>query len=268
MRNVTTFNLTVRSYEVGHDVSVLNGSFMNYLEELTIQASNRAGYNEAWFEEKGYLWLVRKWMLRFLEPATLGDNLQLETWISDFRRVQSHREYKILRGEDLLVRARANWVFIDRNSLRPTRMLPEFANTYGPIPDEPLEVLIDEPTELSPLDVAPYQAQYTVRYNEIDRARHLNNTHYIRWIENNLAYSLVRYGVAFTDLRVDYHEFEYQSSAQFGDTVTVTSTILGHQNQKLWWQHQLNHAETNQSIAVGRSCIALSPTVLDNILQH
>ncbi|PJF38317.1 MAG: hypothetical protein CUN55_17640, partial [Phototrophicales bacterium] len=190
-------------YEVGHNGTVLHGSIMNYLEEGAVQASNRAGYNDDWFEQHGYLWLVRKWFVHYLKPIYLNDILTLQTWISDFRRVQSHREYVLLRGDEMVVRARANWVFIHRDTMRPARLLSEFEVNYGPIPDEPLEPIRTKLAEVTSVQAVLYQFPYEVRYEEIDRAKHVNNAHYVRWVENNIMQILRSCGLNLLDIVIE-----------------------------------------------------------------
>lgn len=267
MPNITTLTFITRSYEIGHNGTLLHGSMMNYLEEGAVQASVQAGYPEAWFEENGFLWLVRKWMVRYIRPIYLGDELTLQTWVSDFRRVQSHREYVLLRGDEIVLRARTNWVFIDRRSMRPARLLAEFETTYGPIPHEPLEPITIELENPIAVQTTPYRSIYQVRYHEIDRAKHVNNAHYIRWAENNLIHALYSKGVGLSDIEIESHELEYHNSAQFADSVIIESTLVAQDDGRLLWQHKLSHAEPGQVVAVGSSLVRLNNCSVPDVIS-
>lgn len=268
MRNVTTLSFKVRSYELGHDGSMLHGSIMNWLEEGAVQASNRAGYPEAWFEENGYLWLIRKWMVCYLQPICLDDQLTLQTWISDFRRVQSHREYVLSRGDEVVVRARANWVFIHRETLRPARLLTEFEDNYGPIPHEALEPISTELISPTAVEGRPFQFAYGVRYHEIDRAKHVNNAHYIRWVEDSMVQTLQKCGVGLGDISIQCHEMEYHHSAQFGDSVLVQSQLMGFDADRMRWQHRLSHPNSDHTVALGRSLVQVQNRPMSDVINH
>src|SRR5256885_2390139 len=69
--------------------------FLNYLEEGAIQASAEKGYTYQWYNENKRVWFVRKATIRYFELVTYGEELELRTWVSDSRRVQSHREYDL-----------------------------------------------------------------------------------------------------------------------------------------------------------------------------
>jgi len=66
--------------------------------------------------------VVRTHKIEYLKPAFAGDQIAVITWVSDFRRVQSLRKYRIIRPADkaLLACGETNWVFVDvqKGSLR------------------------------------------------------------------------------------------------------------------------------------------------------
>src|SRR5690606_13725609 len=104
-------------------------------------------------------------------------------WVSDFKRVQSHREYELLSGDTRVLRARANWVFVDATNLRPMRLLPEFSDAYQPSGEEleDLQVHLDNPTLIE--NPRQFTRQHHVQHYEMDKLWHVNNANYIRWTE-------------------------------------------------------------------------------------
>ena len=60
------------------------------------------------------MWLIRRTTLTLASPARYGDILDVRTWIADFRRVRSQREYEVRAGDRLVARASTDWVFVDR----------------------------------------------------------------------------------------------------------------------------------------------------------
>jgi acyl-CoA thioester hydrolase len=176
---------TVRSYEVDAQGHVHLGVYPNYLEEAATQASAQAGFTWAWYMENRRLFILRETSLRFYTPASYGDTLLVKTWVSDFQRVQSHREYEVRRASDeaLILRGRALWVFVSADTLRPQRLPAAFAEGFQPA-SEPLADL-GLPT-LPPVQAAHTSEAFRVRHDEIDRANHVNNGVYLRWGQNAL----------------------------------------------------------------------------------
>ena len=86
-----TAHFPVRRYEVDRFGFVHNHVYQQYMEEAAIAASTAAGFGPAWYDEHGAVWVMRDIVIEYLKPAAINDELDVTTWISDFRRVRSHR---------------------------------------------------------------------------------------------------------------------------------------------------------------------------------
>lgn len=86
----------------------------------------------------GAAWIVRAHRIEYLRPAFAGDHISVWTWVSDFRRVQSLRKYKIFRLEDkaLLAEGETDWVFVDARSGRLRSIPKDVQATFTILPDE------------------------------------------------------------------------------------------------------------------------------------
>src|SRR5258708_16044043 len=123
MAKVYSWRFQVRTYELDVTGEVRPAAFLNYLEEGAVQASTAGGYGYDWYKENNRMWVVRKFTIRYYGPAVYGDELELATWVSDFRRVQSNREYALQRSDgELVLRARGNWVFMNVQTMQPQRI--------------------------------------------------------------------------------------------------------------------------------------------------
>ncbi len=257
-RKIFSWRFKVRSYEIDQYGHVNNANYINYLEETALRASASVGFSTEWFDANQCLWVIRKMMVRYHEPAIYGDELEARSWVSDFRRVQSHREYEIVRVRDgvRVLRARANWVFIDREDLRPKRLLPEFYEAYQPS-EEPMENIgtrIKNPDIYE--DAHRFISYRTVNRTEIDRVGHVNNAHYFRWVEE--AYFKALNSVGWDDRRLQEekfiilagsHEMEYKREAKEGDPIKIVSWAPELSRVRGSWIHEIRHAETDELIA-------------------
>jgi acyl-CoA thioester hydrolase len=187
MGKVYAWRFGVRTYELGARSQVKLNVYQNYMEEAAVQASGSLGFDWHWYHANGCIWVARAITVRYGTPAIYGDELEMQTWVSDFRRVSSKREFLLRRVEDgaLVLRARTNWVFLDLASMRPQRIPEEFLVAFEPTGAvEPLEVEIDDgQTPDKPLSYAESRA--VARY-ELDSAGHVNNAVYTGWIEQTI----------------------------------------------------------------------------------
>lgn len=104
-----------------------------------------------------------------------GDELEISTWPSEGKGVSFLRSGRMTRNGSTVAEHLAVWALVnpvDKTLWRTSDYDADFEY------EEPIE--LDMPTRLRiPKDVElSLVGQYTVRYNDIDVNRHINNTHY------------------------------------------------------------------------------------------
>lgn len=260
MRKIFTWEFQVRSYEAGRFGFVENATFINYLEELALRASADAGYGSEWFEKRGLLWVIRNWTVRLYEPVFYGDALEGRTWVSDFRRVQSNREYEIMRGETRILRARANWVFVEWKTLRPTRLLSEFFDAYQPSGEvqENLDTRLSNAISIA--ESPRFVIERKVHYYELDKVWHVNNANYVRWVEEACIQAMESAGWSQREhqWRILSHEIEYKHGAQAGDAIRITSWVAARTATQMEWRHEICHQASGDVIATDSMILDLA----------
>src|SRR6185369_16687087 len=107
-----------------------SATLLRYLQETATRASTDAGFYPAFYERTGTLWLIRRTTLTRLDPIRYGGELEAATWIADFRRVRSRRDYEVRVGDGLAAHATTDWVFVDRATMRPRRIPREFEAAF------------------------------------------------------------------------------------------------------------------------------------------
>lgn len=108
--------------ENGH---VNNLEYLRWILDAAILHADTQGVTQA-TKAVGATWLVRSHRIEYLRPAFAGEHISVWTWVSNFRRVQSLRKYKVFRMEDnaLLVEGETDWVFVDAQNGR-LRSIPK-----------------------------------------------------------------------------------------------------------------------------------------------
>src|SRR5258706_4800534 len=243
MPKIYSWRFHVRSYEMDVNWQVSPPTFLHYLEEGAIQASAASGYTYQWYNENKRVWVVRKMTIRYFDPVTSGEELELRTWVSDFRRVQSHREYDLRRASDgaRVVRGRANWVFINTETMQIARIPNEAIQRFAPDGElETLDTGITEPTPIS--ESLVHTEERRVQHYEIDAQGHVNNAVYLAWSEQAIMNGLrdigwppERFSSSDFKMRPLANEIEYFRSALDDDPITITSYLAAAGGDRAAW---------------------------------
>jgi YbgC/YbaW family acyl-CoA thioester hydrolase len=205
---------------------VRNASLLRLLQESATRASSDAGFDASYYERTGTMWLIRRTTLRLEAPARYGDHLEVRTWIADFRRVRSLREYEVRAGERLVARASTDWVYVDRAQGRPRRISAEWERVFG---------LENAASTRAPFaDAAPSPTALTfarrVELHDLDTLRHVNNANYVSYVEQAaldaaraVGWSLAAQIDAGGRLRAVAHDLEYLDAALPDETLSITT---------------------------------------------
>jgi len=119
---------------VGH---VNNIEYLRWLQNAAVAHSAAQGWPTEAYYQLGQGWVVRSHFIEYLQPAFVGDEIIVRTWIADMKRVTSMRRYELLRpadGKQLAV-ARTNWAFVNFTTHQPCRVPTEVMSAFELIPD-------------------------------------------------------------------------------------------------------------------------------------
>jgi len=107
------------------------------MQQAAVLHSDSQGCTEA-TTAAGATWVVRTHHVEYLRPAFAGEHIIVLTWVSDFRRVQSLRKYRIIRVEDnaILVKGETDWVFVDANTGRLRSIPQNVVNSFIVLPKD------------------------------------------------------------------------------------------------------------------------------------
>lgn len=114
MPQIYQYKLTVPDNALDVNAHVNNIEYLRWMQDAAVLHSDIQGCTKATIEA-GATWVVRTHRIEYLRPAFAGEQIVVLTWVTNFRRVQSLRKYKIIRLDDktVLVEGETNWVFVD-----------------------------------------------------------------------------------------------------------------------------------------------------------
>jgi len=247
----------VRHYELNCFGHVSHAVLVKYMQEAAIEASTEAGYSPAWYREHGTGWVIRRLQIRYDSPAGYGDEIAVRTWVSDVRRVTSHREYVLARASDgaRLARARVNWVYLDFDKGQPLRIPGEFKEAFLPSGElEDIDIRLPNPKR--PAGAYRYTSERRVQVYELDTVRHVHHAAYLSWIEQ-AHFDAVRAAgypagqVSDADWQVvaSGHDIEYFEPALDNEEIEILSWLCETGETRAAWTHEIYNANTKKLLA-------------------
>ena len=234
-----------------------NTTLLRMLQEAATRASSDVGFDAAYYERTGLMWIIRRTRLTLTSPARYGDVLTVRTWIADFRRVRSQREYEVHARDRLVARASTDWVFVDRTTGRPRRIPDEWEATFMPDGPTAAERVPFPETEPGPRSTT---LRRRVELHELDALRHVNNSNYVSYLEQ-AAYDVAGAGGfdleaqirAGGRLRAVSHDLEYLDAALYGETIGVTLWTIADTEREIELHAHLHRGDPTRPLLHARS---------------
>lgn len=122
----------VRPDEIDRLGHAHNVEYVRWMMEAAIAHSAAQGWSADEYDRLGAGFVVRTHQIKYLQSAKQDDELTVRTWVSDFKRMSSTRQYKIIRSRDeaLLASAATEWAFVEFASMKLARIPPEVAEAF------------------------------------------------------------------------------------------------------------------------------------------
>jgi len=117
---------------------VNNIEYVRLMQEAAIAHTRVNGWMPEELHARGWTWVARSHFIEYLQPCRAGEDIVIETWVADFRKIRSLRKYRFVRAADgaLLARAETDWVFLDFRTGRPVAIPPEVLAAYVVVPGD------------------------------------------------------------------------------------------------------------------------------------
>jgi acyl-CoA thioesterase FadM len=169
----------VRFDEAGADGVLRDSGYLRYMQDVAWRHSSAAGFDRAWYGDRGLLWLVRSLELEVRGPVHSGDELLVATTVIGWRRVWARRrsEARLSGTTDPVAVALIDWVLLDHRG-RPTAIPDEiqrlFSDGLGPF--QPVKVALPEG------DPSADSQRITVSSVDLDPMGHVNNARYLDYL--------------------------------------------------------------------------------------
>lgn len=213
----------VRAYEVDPHGHLSAVSVCNFLQEAAANHARALGVSIYQLASQNITWVFSRLALKVHDHPTWGEPLRVKTWPSGVRGPFALRDFLVTGKDGRPVAASVSaWLLIDTRTRFPLRRVASVLDRLGTVKAAP--PLDHDLGKIPALDRIHHEADFTVRYHDLDVNHHVNNVSYVRWVVESLPHKILDSAV-LTDLEVNYI-----AEAFAGDRVRVRSlkTDRGH----------------------------------------
>ena len=186
---------------------------ISMLQEGAAAHADELGVGLEYLVRSGLTWMLSRMSITFHAWPAPADHLNIATWPAGSRRgLIALRQYQCHdQNLRLLLEATSEWLLVDTQRERITRLTPEIMSLESsqPPPPSPFPKASCE----SPPD---WSVTIPVRRADLDINRHVNNIHYISWLTEPLP-------DGWQTRRLLNLDIVYRHGAKHGDTLTSSS---------------------------------------------
>ena len=202
-----SFESRVRYSEIGEDKRLTMTGLLNYFQDCTTFHSEEVGRGMEVLEAIRHVWVLSAWQVCVNRYPKLGEHSVVSTWPYDFKSFYGSRNFELKTADgEQLAYANSLWTFLDLESGRPARVLPEELAAY------PTEEKLDMDYAPRKIRVPEHTVQgeaFQVKPHHLDTNHHVNNGQYV-----SMARDCFREDFSIRQLRV-----EYKRQALLGDQI-------------------------------------------------
>ena len=119
-------SLQVRTYECDSYGHVNNANYLNYLEFARYELLKDVGFDYVKAIDAGYGVFIARIEIDYKMPAITDDKLTIKTWPVKKGAVSGILAQEITRGDDILVKAKVTWAFVDAKTGIPVKIPKEW----------------------------------------------------------------------------------------------------------------------------------------------
>lgn len=113
--------IRVRYAETDQMGFVYYGNYATFFEIARVEALRSVGISYKDMEAEGVLLPVVDFKIKYLAPATYDDLILVKTTIETMPTSKIYFRYECFKGEKLLTTAETTLVFLNRETMRPTK---------------------------------------------------------------------------------------------------------------------------------------------------
>ena len=120
-------SFTVSAEDIDEQNHVNNVAYVRWIQDVAV-AHWFASATEGMRGE--FTWILTRHEIDYKKQTFAGETVAATTWVGKATKVTCERFTEIMRGADLVVKARSVWCLIDKNSGKPAKITEEIREIF------------------------------------------------------------------------------------------------------------------------------------------
>ena len=187
-------------------------AIIGYMLDVAGEDADRKGFGISALDSGHTTWVLSRPAVDIEAQPKQYEEIAIDTWVNEFNRLSSTRNFRIHRGEECVAKGVSQWCMLNMETRQVVDM-SLLKETY-------MQAMVEEPSPISaPARLRPItpvgSASRPVVYSDIDFNRHVNTLRYIDLIFDNVPLELIEKNEG---LRIDIN---FIAEALYGETLTI-----------------------------------------------
>ena len=226
MAEITSYNYRIEPQDVDFTLRASVSSLINYMLNVAGTDAHNKGFGVEVLQDNSYTWVLLRFSIEIATRPTQYDNICIDTWINDFNRLSSTRNFRMQRSDATIASGVSQWCVLNMETRQSVdmSMMKEAHDKF--IVAEPSPIVA--PARLRAIEASATVSRPVV-YSDIDFNRHVNTLRYVDMIFDTLPLDIIEKREA---LRMDIN---FLAEARYGEVISVGSVCEGDK-----WQFEIS----------------------------
>lgn len=214
MAAISTYKFTIQPQDVDFSLRASASSLISYMLNVAGTDAHLKGFGVDALQGQSFTWVLSRLAIEIYNRPKQYDNIDIETWVNDFNRLSSTRNFRVHNESGIAAIGFSQWCMLNMETRQVVDM--------NLLKDVYERAMVDEPSPIpAPARLRDIEPTTTysrpVRYSDIDFNRHVNTLRYIDIIFDNVPLELIEKN---NGMRLDIN---FIAEARYGDTLTIGS---------------------------------------------
>lgn len=226
MATISSYPFTIQPENVDFTLRASVASIISYMLNVAGTDAHRKGFGVEALQGHSFTWVLSRLAVDINTQPRQYSNIEIDTWVNEFNRLSSTRNFKMRIGEDVIAAGVSQWCMLNMETRQAVDMT-QLKDIYE-------RAMVAEPSPITaPARLRDIESQASVSrpvvYSDIDFNRHVNTLRYIDLIFDSLPIELIEKN---NGMRLDIN---FIAEALYGEVLTIGWTSEGNV-----WQFEIS----------------------------
>lgn len=212
MATISTYEYTIQPQDVDFTLCASASSIVNYMLNVAGLDAHNKGFGVEVLQDSSLTWVLLRFCTEINYRPEQYETVEIDTWISDFNRLSSTRNFRMRIGDRVIASGVSLWCVLNMETRQSAdmSMMKEAHDKF----------IVAEPSPIAaPGRLRPIEATVTVSrpvvYSDIDFNRHVNTMRYVDMVFDSYPLEIFEKEDA---MRLDIN---FLAEARYGETISV-----------------------------------------------